>query len=137
MQQAALPDTRQPGTDWEQVGERFLKCIEARDFEGLGTGFHPQVRCRLLVPSGLLTPPGVSELTGKFSQWFGSADGFHLESSRVARVGDCLHICYRLRVREEGVWYLVEQQTYSHLEAGSITRFDLLCSGFRPEDATG
>jgi hypothetical protein len=70
-----------------------------------------------------------------YRRWFGDTDHFNIESSQITRVGDRLHIGYRIRLREGGLWYVVEQQTYSRLEDGSITRFDLLCSGFQPDEA--
>ncbi len=129
--QATTVGTAQVDRDWKQWGEEIVQCLDTRDFEKLADRFHPQVRCRLLIPGGLMTPLGARGLIRYFEQWFGEADHFNVEDSQMTRVGDRLHVGYRLRLREGGVWYLVEQQTYSLLEEGSIVQFDLLCSGFR------
>ena len=124
----------------QQIGEEIMKCIAARDFEALGKHFHPRVACRLLVPPGLFTPLDASALVSKYQQWFGEADAFNIESSQITQVGDWLHVGYRIRLRESGRWHLIEQQTFSCVEDGLITRFDLLCSGFhsgfQPEVST-
>jgi hypothetical protein len=135
MAQATAVDTEPVTADWKKMGEQIVECLGARDFERLADSFHPQVRCRLLIPAGLLTPLGASNLAGKYRQWFGEADRFNIERSRISRVGDCLCVGYSIRLREEGTWYLVEQQTFSQVEDGRIARFDLMCSGFRFDGA--
>jgi hypothetical protein len=119
--------------DWQHVGEQIVACVGVRDFEGLAEYFRPQVICRLLIPSGLVTSFHVSTLVGYFRQWFGNADHFVIQGSQITQVGNRLHIVYRIRLRQGGLWYLIEQQAYGHLdtEDGRIARFDLLCSGFR------
>lgn len=127
----------EPGVaGWEQLGASIVACVGARDFGRFENYFHPRVASRLLTPSALTTPLDLPTLISKFDDWFNLADHFDLESSQITRVGDCLHIGYRIRLREEGIWYVVEQQTYSLLEGGRIVHFDLVCSGCRPDDAT-
>jgi len=122
---------------WKIAGERIVARLGERDFQGLAQGFHPQVRSRLLIPDGLMTPTGPGGLAEEFRRWFGDADRFDIERSQITQVGDCLHVSYAIRLREEGQWYVVEQQTFSqlHPQDGTITRFDLLCSGFRRDFA--
>lgn len=134
MAQSATAAMASVDTDWEQVGNQIASCVRERDFDRLARYFHPQVACRLLIPPGLLTPHDVSTLISKYRQWFGVADHFNMETSQVTRVGEHLHVGYRIRLREEGLWYVVEQQTYSQLEGGTISHFDLLCSGFCLDD---
>ena len=124
-------ETGPVAADWKQIGGQLVMCLRERDFDRLADRFHPQVTCRLLIPSGLVTPLSVSTLMRSFRQWFAEAAHFNIEGSQITQVGDRLHVGYRIRLREGGLWYLVEQQTYSQLEGGSITHFDLLCSGFR------
>jgi len=116
--------------DTQTMAARLARQIETRNFDGLADYFHPQVSCRLLIPSGLLTPVGAPALISKLRQWFGDADQFSMESHQISYVGDHLHIGYRIRLREGGVRHVVEQQTYSRVEGGLITHFDLVCSGF-------
>lgn len=119
--------------DTERMAARLARQIETRNFDGLADYFHPQVICRLLIPSGLLTPVGAPALISKLRQWFGDADQFSMESRQISVVGDHLHLVYRLSLREGGLRYVVEQQSYSRLEGGRITHFDLVCSGFQAD----
>jgi hypothetical protein len=137
MAEVTAAETEPVAADWKQIGEQIMMCVSARDFDRLADRFHPQVICRVLIPAGLVTPLDVPSLMSKFGQWFGEADDFNIESSQITQVGDRLHVGYRIRLRDGGLWYLVEQQTYSQLEGDSITRFDLLCSGFRLDNAAG
>jgi hypothetical protein len=50
----------------------------------------------------------------------------------VRRSPDRLHLAWRFRLREDGDWFVVEQQAYCDLDGGRITSLSLLCSGFRP-----
>jgi len=47
-------------------------------------------------------------------------------------VADRLHVRYRVRNREDGTWYLVEQHLFATMAGDRISHLDLLCSGFRP-----
>ena len=38
---------------------------------------------------------------------------------------------YRIRNREDGEWYLVEQHLFATVSGERISHADLLCSGFR------
>src|SRR6476469_5235695 len=123
MSQASAVETAQVAPDWKKVGEAILTCIRERDFERLAESFHPHVACRLLIPSSLATPYDAATLVNYFRKWFGDADIFNIEDFQIAQVGDRLHVGYRFRVREDGLWYTVEQQTFSRLESGKIVRF--------------
>ncbi len=127
------PEINLPDDERGQMGEGIARCLEERDFDGLARFFHPQVACRLLIPAGLLTPTGTPALIGRLRQWFGDADHLIMESRQITRVGASLHLGYRIRLREDGLPYTVEQQTYSKLEGDRITQFDLICSGFQPD----
>jgi hypothetical protein len=114
------------------IARSFLEGLADRDFERLSKCFHPHARARLLIPPGLMTPTNAVGIAGKFRQWFGDADVFELEESDITQMSDRLHISYRIRLREDGEWYLCEQQTYCIVEEGVIEAIDLICSGFRP-----
>ncbi len=121
--------------DWRQLGREFAQAVAARDFERLARCFHAEVRGRLLTPSALAMPVSREALVAKYQDWFADADYTELVSSSCDLLGTRVAIGYRLRLRENGRRYLVAQQTYSRLEQGLITHFDLLCSGFQPEPA--
>lgn len=47
-------------------------------------------------------------------------------------LADRLHLRYRIHGREDGEWFLVEQQAYATLGPDGIRFLNLVCSGFRP-----
>jgi hypothetical protein len=89
-----------------------------------------------------LTPPGLVEISGaeaaaaKFSAWFGNAEQLEVVRSGGETVADRLHLFYQLRVRKPGAaTKIVEQHLLCALDENRITALDLVCSGFRPNDA--
>jgi hypothetical protein len=118
------------------VGQTFLAALSRRDYDELERYFEPDARFRALVPSGLKEGSGPQEAVGWLRRWFGDADVFDVQRTELDWVCDRLHISYRLRVREEGLWYLVEQQAYCVVGDEKLKIMSLLCSGFRPESAS-
>jgi hypothetical protein len=118
--------------DPRHIGESFLSSLEARDFQQLAGCFHSEAQGRFLIPPGLVEAVGKLEIAGKFREWFGEADSFKIEESKVTALPDKLHISYRIRLHYEDTWYLVEQQIYAVVKEGLIDAIDLLCSGFLP-----
>ena len=78
-------------------------------------------------------------IAGRFAGWFGDTEDFDLVEAIVGEVGGRLHLRWRLRLRAQRLgpgWFIVEQQVYADTgEGGRITRLDLLCTGYVPEDA--
>ncbi|MGH3626608.1 MAG: hypothetical protein ACRDRL_04095, partial [Sciscionella sp.] len=71
-----------------------------------------------------------------FASWFGDAEAFELVRSGTETVADRLHVFYRLHVKKPGdVGKTVEQRLLCTLNDGRITAFDLVCTGFRPDEA--
>lgn len=114
------------------VGRAFLSALERRDFEALEACFEPEATFRALVPSGVREGSGRQQAVAWLRHWFGPADRFEVQRMGVDSVADCLHISYRIRLREEGVWYLIEQQAYCVAGDGQVQAMNLVCSGFRP-----
>jgi hypothetical protein len=115
------------------VGKKFLAALAARDFAGLEACFGANVNFRALVPSGLREGLGPQVTVAWLRRWFDEADLFDMQKTNLDVVVDRLHIAYRIRVREEGVLKMVEQEAYCVVGDGLITEMRLLCSGFRPE----
>jgi len=115
------------------VGKRFLAALAARDYDGLEACFQADVIFRALVPSGLREGIGPQVTVAWLRRWFDEADLFDMQKTDLDVVVDRLHIAYRIRVREEGVLKMVEQEAYCVVGDGLITEMRLLCSGFRPE----
>jgi hypothetical protein len=123
-----LPDANGPLA----VGQAFLSALARRDFAELALCFATEARFRALVPSGVREGTGPQETIAWLRRWFESADLFQLERTALDVVVDRLHISYRIRVRKEGVLYLIEQQAYCEAANGQLNAMNLVCSGFRP-----
>lgn len=131
-------DTHPAVVRWS-IGGIFLEALSNRDFRLLAETLAPGVRFRAMLPPGPMVWEGPDAVAGTFSSWFGQADDFELVDAAVGEVGGRLHLSWRLRVRPApfGIgdgWHVIEQQAYA--DAGeAIESLDLLCSGFRSEEA--
>ena len=118
----------------------FLDGLASQNFAMLATAFAPDVRLRALLPGGLREWNGVDDVGRQFERWFGDTHDYELVDATVGEVGGRLQLRWRLRLRAErlgGGWFTVEQQAYADYGTPcGIVRLDLLCTGYRPEDAT-
>ena len=120
------------------VAGSFLEGLAGQDFSRLGGALAAGARLRALLPSGLYEWAGAAAIAGRFAGWFGDTEDFELTEAAVGEVGGRLHLQWRLRLRAGRLgpgWFTVEQQAYADTdESGRITRLDLLCTGYLPED---
>ena len=116
------------------IGEKYIQYLSERNYDKLGELFQSNVIGRLLIPGGLLTVYTSENLIKKISSWFGESDVFELLESTVFDMGGKMDVKYKFKGRENGGWYIVEQQTFSKITEGKISIFDLLCSGFQKTD---
>jgi SnoaL-like protein len=117
--------------------EGFVAALAARAFPRLADTLSPDVRMRALLPPGLVEITGAEAAAAKFSAWFGDAVEFELMHSGSETFADRRHVFYRLRVKKPGnVAKVVEQHLLCAVADARIDEFDLICSGFRPEEAT-
>jgi hypothetical protein len=117
-------------------GIALITMLAERDFAQLAGTLTPDVRLRALIPPGLVEIAGAEAAAARFSSWFGDAEEFELIRSGSEAVADRLHVSYRLRVKKPGnVPKLVEQHLLCAFEDDRINAIDLVCSGFRPDDA--
>jgi len=116
------------------TGQAFIDAIVAHDWDRVAACFEPGARFRALVPHDdpLRDRLGPAEAAAQVRRWFGDADVTELLSSTVERVGDRIHIAYRIHEHEPDGWYLVEQQAYITPGTTGIAFMNLVCSGFRP-----
>jgi SnoaL-like protein len=118
------------------VVERFVAAVTGRDFDRQRELLAPAVRFRALTPPGLRTADTAEETVGWLRRWLGNADRVRPAASATGPVVDRYRLTWRLRLREGGRWYDVDQCAYVTVRAGRITELDLLCSGFRPLPTT-
>lgn len=124
-----------PPSATEPAGARFAAALAAQDkarlravladvvdFQGLTPGRHWQSSTNREVVDDVI-----------LGRWFGSGrDVQELCAVATGEVAGREHVAYRLRVRESGRDYLVEQQAYYQAEAGRISWLRILCSGYQP-----
>lgn len=118
----------------EALGREFIAAIETRDWERLAACFAPDVVFRAVVPSEVpfREHGGPEAAARQIARWFSDADVHRLVDSQVDVLADRLHIRYRIHGREDGEWFLVEQQAFATLGLIGIRYLNLVCSGFRP-----
>jgi len=118
------------------LGDALVTALAQRDFARLADTLTADVRMRALIPPGPVEVSGVEAAAAKFAAWFGDAEEFDLIRSGSDTVSDRLHVFYRLRVKKPGdLRKIVEQHLLCAFDDDRITALDLVCSGFRPDEA--
>ena len=116
----------------------LVAALAERDFDHLADALAPTVRMRALIPPGPVEVSGRDPAAARFASWFGGREALRLVDSSSDAVGDRFHVSYRLRVKDAGEpWRVVEQHLFCAIDGNWITAIDLVCSGFRPEQAAG
>lgn len=119
----------------QAVSDRFLHALTERDFPTLASCFTEDVQFRALLPRALRTAAGVNESTRYFQQWFGAAEHVEMLACSTEALGDRQHLAWRLRIHSEAGRHVIEQQAFATIRDDRIAALDLLCSGFRSEQA--
>jgi SnoaL-like domain len=118
------------------LGKGLIAALAERDFPRLANTLTPDVRMRALIPPGPVDVSGAEAAAAKFSSWFADAEELELIRSGSDTVADRLHIFYRLRVKKPGDHRkIVEQHLLCAFDGDRITALDLVCTGFRPDEA--
>jgi hypothetical protein len=117
-------------------GNALVAALAERDFPRLADMLTSDVRMRALIPPGLVELSGAEDAAAKFSSWFGNAEALEVIRSGSETVADRMHVFYRLRVKKPGdVPKLVEQHLLCAFDRDRINALDLVCTGFRPDNA--
>jgi len=117
-------------------GASLVSALGERDFDRLADVLCPTVRMRALIPPGPVEVAGRDMAAARFASWFGDREGLTLMASASEAVGDRVHVSYRLRLKDaDGQWRIVEQHLFCTIEGGRISALDLVCSGFRLDEA--
>lgn len=122
-----------------QEGGALARAVAQKDRAGLTALFADDVDFRALTPNHAwqaATPGEVADVL--FGSWFEPQDEIvGLVGVEVGDpVADTQRVAYRLAVRTPDGDFTVEQQAYYRTEEGLIVHLRVLCSGFRPSDAT-
>jgi hypothetical protein len=125
-----------PRSSATDPGTRLVAALVDRDFRQLAGVLTADVCMRALIPPGLVQVSGAEAAAAKFSSWFGDAEELELVRSGSDTVADRLHVFYQLRVKKPGdVSKIVEQHLLCEYHDDRVTALDLVCSGFRPDEA--
>jgi hypothetical protein len=120
------------------LGQAFVDALGAKDFERVAALLDPQIDFRGLTPGRAWEATdsnGVVE--GVLCRWF--EDSHEIEEVLAIETdsfADRQRVGYRLRVRNSGGHFVVEQQAYYAERDGRISWMRVLCSGFRPDSST-
>jgi hypothetical protein len=119
----------------DSPGERFARALAHQDTHALCAVLADTVDFQALTPrrhwQASTGKQAVDEII--LGTWFDAATQIlELCSVATGRVAECEHVAYRMRVREDGEDYLVEQQAYYRTDGPRIAWMRILCSGFRP-----
>ena len=102
----------------ESLGREVVAAVEGRDWARLAACMSEDVVFRAVIPNE--TKPfrehlGPDAASAQIARWFDDGDIHELLESGVDVVADRLHVRYRIRNREDGTWYLVEQHMFATL----------------------
>ena len=120
-------------------GSALARAVAQKDRSGLTGLLADDVDFRGLTPSRAWeagTPGEVADVV--FGSWFEPQDDIvGLVGIEVGDpVADTQRVAYRVAVRTPDGDFTVEQQAYYRTRQGRIVHLRMLCSGFRPSDAT-
>ena len=119
----------------DSAGERFAQAIAHQDMDALCAVLADTVDFQALTPrrhwQATTGRQAAEEII--LGTWFDAGTQIlELCSVTTGQVAECEHVAYRMRVREDGDDYLVEQQAYYRTDGPRISWMRILCSGFRP-----
>ncbi len=133
----AVPESgpTDPDRSAARLGAALVDCVVRRDFDGLQALFADDVRFRALIPRSIPQAGSARDARTIMEGWFSDTDRAELLGSTIETVADRLQVVYRVRGREGGAWYLVEQHVSASIAGDRLTDVALVCSGFRPVEA--
>src|SRR5258708_3255459 len=116
------------------AGQRFAQAVPSKDSAALCEVLAEQIDFQALTPGRSWQATTAAQVADDivFGHWFEVEDEIiALCSVAGGQVADRNHVAYRLRVRNPGGEYLVEQQAYYDVndDSGQITWLRILCSG--------
>lgn len=116
----------------EELAGKLIQGILGADAGLISACFAQNARLRALIPPGPVERNGAVSAGELIASWFADCDPVTLVNRETDRVGDRLHMSYRLDGTEAGTDFTVQQQVYAEVIDDLLTDVTLLCSGFRP-----
>ncbi|HSF15917.1 MAG TPA: nuclear transport factor 2 family protein [Vicinamibacteria bacterium] len=113
----------------------FLDALGRRDYDALSSLLAPNVWFRALLPRKLYDLDNRQEAIATFRSWFGGAADFQVLETDHHTLVSREYIRYRFLLRPDWgpeQWHVIEQVGFFRVKEGSISRLDLVCTGFFP-----
>lgn len=117
------------------LGEDFARALATKDASGLKSVLVPEVDFRAMTPGRFWEAQRADEVVDDivFGYWFQPTDDIEaLEHLETSSVGGRQRVAYRLRIRRDGVVFLVEQQAYFDVKGARINWLRIMCAGYQP-----
>lgn len=119
----------------QSISDAWIDALSRQDFDRLESLFTPGGQFRALVPGEPVVVAGAREAVACFRRWFGDKTDFELLDAHSELLVDRVGLRYRARVRRQEWSYLLEHVLWGDLDQDRFAMVDLVCSGFRPEEA--
>jgi hypothetical protein len=115
--------------------DSFLSALSSRDFGRFAHCLSPSAHARLLLPRGPEERSGREEIARRFEGWFASATEFEVLDTHREQVGPRTRLDWRFRMIRDGkTREMLEQVAFIDVGPDGISKIDLMCSGFLPEE---
>jgi hypothetical protein len=115
--------------------DSLLSALSSRDFGRFAQCLSPSAQARLLLPRGLEVRSGREEIARRFEGWFASATEFEVLDTHREQVGPRSRLSWRFRMIRDGkTREVIEQVAFIDVGSDGISKIDLMCSGFLPEE---
>ncbi|HXV61464.1 MAG TPA: nuclear transport factor 2 family protein [Vicinamibacteria bacterium] len=114
---------------------RFLDALGRRDFDALSSLLAPDIWFRALLPRKLYDLDNRRDAIATLRTWFGGGADFQVLETDHHSLASREYIRYRFLLRPDWApeqWHVIEQVGFFRVKEGSISRLDLVCTGFLP-----
>ncbi|HEY7134620.1 MAG TPA: nuclear transport factor 2 family protein [Acidimicrobiia bacterium] len=115
--------------------EAYVAAVVAQDRDAVAAVFSDAVEMRAVVPRGFREADGPDAAAELICGWFADAE-LTVLIREVEPIADRVRLRYRFRALEDGRTSVVEQHGFADVADGRIVKLQLMCSGFRPLDAS-
>jgi hypothetical protein len=134
MHTSSATDTTPAADAADNVGGKFAEALGRKDFESVMAQLDPTIDFRGLTPGRAWEASDArAVIDDVLRQWFEDTDDLEeILSIETDAFADRQRVAYRLRGRNTGGPFVVEQQAYYTEKNGRINWMRVLCSGFRP-----
>ena len=125
----------QPAPVGSDTVHRFLEALGRRDFDALEATLAPNVWFRGLLPKSLHESTTARETADAYRSWYGDASRFELLDAERYELPGRHYLRYRFLLLPSWApeeWHVIEQAGFCRVKDGSISRLDIVCTGFHP-----